>query len=205
MLKRLVISVLLLLMVYTTVAAEDTEYIVKFKGGEIPDGCMEKLEYSGYEGVYITNNSSIGEEFSDYIEYIEPNGNVSLIEDVKEFSTFSVPNDKYYPRQWQIQMIDAQSAWDIETYGNEINVAVIDTGVSMHPDIATNIAGGYNFVTNSNDFSDNDGHGTHVAGLIASVHNEIGIPGVAPKVNITRAGTRITFPFSSASVVTVLF
>ena len=184
MLKRLVISLLLLFMVYTTVAAEDAEYLVKFKDGEIPADCIEKLEYSGYEGVYITKDSSIGEEFSDYIEYIEPNGNVSLIEDVKEISAFSVPTDKYYPRQWQLQMIDAQGAWDIETYGNEINVAVIDTGVSAHPDIAENIAGGYNYVMNNDDFSDNDGHGTHVAGLIASVHNEIGIPGVAPKVNI---------------------
>lgn len=182
--KRFVIPALLFLLICTGARAEDVEYLVKFKNGTVPTGCEERVVYSGYENVYITNDASIENEFAEFIEYIEPNGKTFLIEDVKEISTFSVPEDKYYPIQWQIQMIDAQSAWDIETYGNEINVAVIDSGVSMHPDIAKSIAGGYNYVTDSTDFSDKHGHGTHVAGLIASVHNEIGIPGVAPKVNI---------------------
>ncbi len=184
MVRRFIITALLLLLMCTGVYAENTEYLVKFKKGSVPPGCEGRVTYSGYEDVYITQDISIGNEFADSIEYIEPNGETFLIEDVAEISAFSVPEDEFYPRQWQMQMIDAQSAWDIETYGNGVNVAVIDSGVSLHPDIAPNIAGGYNYVTNSTDFSDKNGHGTHVAGLIASMHNKIGVPGVAPKVNI---------------------
>lgn len=70
----------------------------------------------------------------------------------------------------------------METYGNEVNVAVIDTGCNPHEDI--NLAGGYNFILNNEDYSVNHGHGTHVAGIVSAQHNEIGIAGVAPKVNI---------------------
>ena len=84
--------------------------------------------------------------------------------------------------QWQLQMIKAQFAWDMGAYGNGVNVAVIDTGCNPHEDI--NLAGGYNFILNNEDYSDNHGHGTHIAGLISAVHNKTGIDGAAPKANI---------------------
>ncbi len=107
---------------------------------------------------------------------------VILIEGEPEIRLYSLPNDELYSEQWQLQMVNAEFAWNMGTYGNEVNVAVIDTGCNPHEDI--NLAGGYNFILNNDDYSDNHGHGTHVAGIISAQHNEIGIAGVAPKVNI---------------------
>jgi serine protease len=58
---------------------------------------------------------------------------------------------------------------------------VIDTGIDYdHPDLATNVwtgpggIHGYNFITNTSDPMDDNGHGTHVAGTIGAVANDLG-------------------------------
>ena len=55
-------------------------------------------------------------------------------------------------------------------------VAIIDTGISAHPDL--NLAGGY--AAAGNTYSDGNGHGTHVAGTVAARDNGDGVVGVAP-------------------------
>jgi subtilisin family serine protease len=73
--------------------------------------------------------------------------------------------------------------------GMPVGVAVIDTGImTSHPDL--NVVGGVNFVSSSNtsncslgsttNYADNNGHGTHVAGIIGARDNGIGVVGVAP-------------------------
>lgn len=62
-----------------------------------------------------------------------------------------------------------------------ITVAVIDTGIDSHPDL--NVVGGVNFSKGkASNYSDGNGHGTHVAGTIGAIDNEIGVIGVAPNV-----------------------
>lgn len=56
------------------------------------------------------------------------------------------------------------------------NVAVLDTGIATHPDLA--IAGGVSCLGSS--YADDNGHGTHVAGAIGALDNDIGVVGVAP-------------------------
>jgi len=61
----------------------------------------------------------------------------------------------------------------------DINVFVVDTGIYPHPDL--NIVGGKNFTSsNINAWKDDNGHGTHVAGIIGAKDNDFGIVGVAP-------------------------
>jgi subtilisin family serine protease len=60
----------------------------------------------------------------------------------------------------------------------DVDVAVIDTGISAHPDL--NIAGGTNCNGSGTSFADGDGHGTHVAGTIGARNNGSGVVGVAP-------------------------
>jgi subtilisin family serine protease len=61
----------------------------------------------------------------------------------------------------------------------DIDVAVIDTGISNHSDLT--IAGGVNCSSGQpTKYSDGNGHGTHVAGTIGAKDNSIGVVGVAP-------------------------
>ncbi|GAB1400744.1 hypothetical protein MASR2M79_19740 [Aminivibrio sp.] len=113
------------------------------------------------------------------------------------------PNDQYFDRQWGLQNsgagggtagadISAANAWTIRTSAPEKIVAVIDSGVNAsHPDLAANMwrdaAGkcGYDFLNDDDDPEDDNGHGTHVAGIIGAVgNNAIGVCGVAWNVKI---------------------
>lgn len=64
-----------------------------------------------------------------------------------------------------------------------INVFVVDTGIAFHPEL--NIVGGRNFTTsNINAWVDDNGHGTHVSGIIGARDNTIGIVGIAPGIRL---------------------
>jgi len=91
------------------------------------------------------------------------------------------PNDPLYPKQWNLHRIHAASGWQVGG-GQGITVAIIDTGIRAIPDLeGTSILDGISFVENTKDTTDNNGHGTHVAGTIAqTTDNEIGVAGVAP-------------------------
>ena len=59
----------------------------------------------------------------------------------------------------------------------DVDVAVIDTGIDPHPDLR--VAGGVNCSSGSG-YDDGNGHGTHVAGTIGALDNDLGVVGVAP-------------------------
>ena len=111
-----------------------------------------------------------------YVEYIEPNYIYQALE---------VPNDPEYSKQWNLHNIHVEQAWE-ETKGSGVTVAVIDTGVSRVPDLGqTEFVSGYDFVNDRNDASDDNGHGTHVAGTIAqSTNNSYGVAGIAYEAKI---------------------
>jgi len=83
---------------------------------------------------------------------------------------------------WGVDRIDAEFAWSAAT-GKGVKVAVLDTGIDVdHPDLA--VAGGVRIITGKPSKYDDDdtlyGHGTHCAGIIGALDNEIGVVGVAP-------------------------
>jgi subtilisin family serine protease len=70
------------------------------------------------------------------------------------------------------------------TGGAGVGVAVIDTGIDLtHPDL-TGVQSAANCVDHAKPASDDNGHGTHVAGTIAARDNDIGVIGVAPAANL---------------------
>lgn len=113
-----------------------------------------------------------------------------------------VPNDPMYPQQWSYFEaaggINLPAAWDITTGSASIVVAVIDTGIRPHVDLAGRTVPGYDFIGDITVSNDGDGrdadpsdpgdygcgnnsswHGTHVSGTIgAATNNGVGVTGV---------------------------
>ena len=95
---------------------------------------------------------------------------------------------------WGVDKIDADLVWDADRNlvldsgaiaGAGVTVAVVDTGIDLtHPDLAANIAGGYNAIDPAKSANDDNGHGSHVAGTIAGVDNTVGVLGVAPRASL---------------------
>lgn len=87
-----------------------------------------------------------------------------------------------------IELIAAPKLWE-KSRGKGITVAILDTGCDVtHPDLSERIIGGRNFTDDDNGnpdvYTDENGHGTHVAGTIAAVHNGTGVVGVAPEASL---------------------
>ena len=139
------------------------------------------------------------------------------VPDLSAYSkNYVTPNDEYFDKQWDLHGeygINVKSAWQ-RSLGDNVTVAVIDTGVNHHPDLVNNIVSGYDFLSDAIQADDGDGrdsdpsdsamvpkngicsngrkaesymrwHGTHIAGTIAaSANNKIGISGISPNAKI---------------------
>jgi serine protease len=115
------------------------------------------------------------------VEYAEPNFLAGITAGPVDRPAALTPNDPLYSFQWHLQTIQMPTAWDSNT-GQGVVVAIIDTGIDFSaPDLAgTARLPGYDFANNDNDPTDDQSHGTHVAGTIAQTTNPgVGVAGVA--------------------------
>jgi subtilisin family serine protease len=121
------------------------------------------------------------------VKHVSQDGVMSLMGKPSSQPPQSIP--------WGVQRIGAPNVWgttsgwvDVNGDGNsEIEVAIFDTGIDTdHPDLVGNIKWGVSVLNGriSTKYNDLNGHGTHVSGTIAALNNNIGVVGVAPKVEI---------------------
>ncbi|WP_147451050.1 S8 family peptidase [Corallococcus llansteffanensis] len=113
----------------------------------------------------------------------------------------AVPNDPLYSRQWHYTNMNLPAAWDLGTGSESIIIAVLDTGITKHPDLDSRMLTGVDLISDPNAAGDGNGvdanptdegkdlpnggssyHGTHVAGTIgAASNNGVGLSGVTWK------------------------
>ncbi|MBJ6363455.1 S8 family serine peptidase [Paenibacillus sp. GCM10012307] len=81
---------------------------------------------------------------------------------------------------WNINRIQAPQIWKT-TQGRPVRLAILDTGIAKHPDLK--VRGGTNTLGGAS-YRDNNGHGTHVAGIAAALGIKGLIAGTAPQVRL---------------------
>ncbi|MFE6364465.1 S8 family serine peptidase [Streptomyces sp. NPDC057806] len=150
-------------------------------------------------------------DVSDVIAEYEADPQVAYVVPDRLNKPLATPNDTEYAKQWDLfettAGMNVPGAWDVAT-GTGVTVAVIDTGYVAHSDLAANMVGGYDFISDATVANDGGGrdsnpadpgdwtaanecqsgdpaydsswHGTHVAGTIAAAtNNGKGVAGIA--------------------------
>ena len=112
---------------------------------------------------------------------LQKNPNVTHVElDIKVYAL-----ETELESSWGVEHIDAGIVHVDGNKGAGVKVAIIDSGIDYsHPDLNDNYAGGYDFANNDDDPMDDNGHGTHVAGIVAAEDDGDGVVGVAPEASL---------------------
>lgn len=171
------------------IESNENELIVKFK--EV-DGSADKYSSLADDSESIDSHTRLirvgDEDLDGLIEKLEKDPSIDYVERNYIYKQTSLPNDPYYHHLWHLDNIQAESAWrQVTCDQEELVVAVIDSGIDpSHPDLKNRIAqGGYNFLEDSWNIYDYNGHGSFVAGIIsAEANNSYGITGLAGQSNI---------------------
>ena len=178
------------------------EIIVKFRAGASTAARSSALRSHGVRVLRKVGSSdlavvSVPEDMAvrEAAEELAEEPSVAFAEPnyVRQLSA-TIPNDPRFGDLWGLNHnptptnddINAPEAWDLNTGSGDVVVAVIDSGAALsHPDLASNLVAGFDFVQNDNQPLDFNGHGTHVAGTIgAQGNNGVGITGVNWDVSI---------------------
>lgn len=162
--------------------------LVKFKPGikEANQASLMKehgLEVAGKiwgDDVLILKGK--GKNVAALVEALSKNPNVEFAEPDYIATADWVPNDPSWSSQWGPQKISAPQAWDVTKGTTSTLIAVVDTGVDLdHPDLAAKVRTDidWDFVNNDATAQDDNGHGSHVAGIAAAAtNNSTGIAGI---------------------------
>jgi len=150
-------------------------------------------------------------ELANMASQLETDPAVQYADPVRRAVAKLIPNDPSFASQWALTDpvggINAPTAWDVQLGSAGVTVAVIDTGITSHPELAGRVLPGFDFITDPGEANDGTGrdndasdpgdatgdgecapgfpaepsswHGTFVSGLIAAnTNNGVGISGI---------------------------
>ncbi|HZS25467.1 MAG TPA: S8 family peptidase [Gaiellaceae bacterium] len=164
----------------------DDILLIRFKSGVSQQDQTDELARAGVtavrriDAIGVTVVQMPPEHRNDALAELESSPLVADAErDVVMQQLDTTPNDTYWQSQWGLRRADFPSAWDHTRGLGSVVVAVLDTGVDAAlPDIQ-NVASGFNFDSPGAPPSDDNGHGTSVAGIVAAhTDNREGVAGV---------------------------
>ena len=180
--------------------------VKSFAGTEVKDknlGKLYRLKLNAEKEIMV--QEAIEQlEASSEVEYAEPNYKVYIMSD----DDYTL--EPLFSQLWGIQAINMPSLWRVPKITQKRPViAILDTGIDItHPDLADNIwtntaeaegeegydndnngfrndVHGWDFINQTGNIRDNNGHGTHCAGIAAAVGNNlIGVTGANPNALI---------------------
>lgn len=175
---------------------EQVKVIIKFKGKKLSVRNLESVQNLNATVLDIIGsiNATIAIVDKKKLMIIKANPDVEYVEVDHEahilgFQSVDIHNKGVDSLQqstpWGISKIRATEVHDTGDKGTGIKVCVIDTGIDYnHPDLKANYKEGYNFLAGNTDPLDDNGHGTHVSGIIAAVDSDTGVVGVAPEASL---------------------
>jgi subtilisin family serine protease len=188
--------------------------MVRVVGDGAPDWSTLLPRWSGLVGAPLTVQGQIGNAWLLTLNEAVPEDTLAVMAaQLQQDSTVQyadaarhafpslVPNDPLLGQQWAlidpVGGVNAPTAWDLNIGNADVTVAVVDTGITVHPDLVGRTLPGYDFILNipgASDPGDGTGdnecgsgipgepsffHGTFVTGLIAAdTNNALGIAGL---------------------------
>ncbi|HEY8891130.1 MAG TPA: S8 family serine peptidase [Clostridium sp.] len=163
----------------TTKQSATKRYIIKFKTNSVNGSQVVSKHNGHFRHQYMHINAAVADMTSQSLASLQKDPNVDYIEqdNIVKASEITLTN-------WGVADIKAPTSWHSGLTGKGINIAIIDTGAGPHSDLL--MAGGTNVINGSTttSYADDNGHGTHVAGIIAAKGLNGGVEGVAPGASI---------------------
>ncbi|MCL4367595.1 MAG: S8 family peptidase [Actinobacteria bacterium] len=170
--------------------------IVVFDNAEVSAAAMQHIERLGgmktkdlpmVNGAAVSLPSQAAEHAVagiSGVNYVEPDLVVQALGKPVQTQGKPVQRQPAQVLPWGVDRVNADLVWASYT-ADPVKVAVVDTGIDTnHPDLAGNLKGGMSAVSYTRSYNDDNGHGSHVAGIIAAVNNSIGVVGVAPAADL---------------------
>ncbi|WP_456364240.1 S8 family serine peptidase [Priestia aryabhattai] len=153
--------------------------IVTYKNN-LTKTAKSKIENVGEVQEKFKNVNAVSLEVSDSeLNKLQQDPNVTSVE---KDSLVKISSYESQVIPYGINTLNGTKSWESGLTGKGIKVAIIDSGISPHSDI--DISGGKSFVDYTTSYNDDNGHGTHVAGIVSAENNSFGVVGIAPDSNI---------------------
>jgi len=203
---------------------QGSKLMVRLVGDPAPDWSILLPRWTDLIGMPLTVERQIGnvwvlslsqpvpeDMLASMAEQLQVDSLVQYADPARRVFALRVPNDPLYSQQWALSDpvggLNAAAAWDLQIGSPTVTVAVIDTGITTHPDLAGKILPGYDFISDPITANDGNGrdsdpsdpgdgtsdgecgegipgeasffHGTFVSGIIAAdTNNGVGISGL---------------------------